>query len=542
MISSINENISAKLFYNKRKGSGNRKGDASGKPRLSSDMIEWDAEARKYGVTAIENAFITDYMPDAKGEFVKVYLWGLYRCGAGSQEDTLPQMALELGMTAAEVEAAFRYWERRGLVSRLQEEPPVYRYYSPLQRQHMPSALEVDTAYVDFMESVYAVFGEARKVSNREMQMAWEWVQELGLQHDTVLMLLNYCMKMRGVQFSFSRVAQPMAVKMKEAEVHSCEDAAQFFSHDEAVHNGAKAVLKRMGKRRLPSEDELTLYEKWIGEWAFTPDAVLDACRETTGGDPSFKYLDGILRGIRERGTARKGAEVQAQLNQEKTRADQYREVFTNFAGRMAADVKRRLYEQYAGVYPHAVLVLAAEECGRIHAKLEDWETLLQSWQNKGLQTEEEVRAYLTQFRESNAALKEIFDACGYGGRPTEKDRQLYGQWLALGLPRDVIRFAAEQARGAQDTGKMAYLDKVLQGWHQEGITTLEAAQARRAAGTSTKPAGKTVSAQQYAQREYTEEELMAVSEDWIEEAKRLRESKNQGTAGGDVPPAETNE
>jgi len=37
---------------------------------------------------------------------------------------------------------------------------------------------------------------------------------------------------------------------------------------------------------------------------------------------------------------------------------------------------------------------------------------------------------------------------------------------------------------------------------------------------------GKTVSAQQYTQRQYTEEELLSVSDDLIEEARRLRDKK----------------
>ena len=44
--------------------------------------------------------------------------------------------------------------------------------------------------------------------------------------------------------------------------------------------------------------------------------AILDACAETTKGDPSFKYLDGILNGIRSRSDARTGDQVKQQLQQ----------------------------------------------------------------------------------------------------------------------------------------------------------------------------------------------------------------------------------
>ena len=42
------------------------------------------------GVTAVENSFITDYMPGADGEYVKVYLYGLMRCFEPASEAECP--------------------------------------------------------------------------------------------------------------------------------------------------------------------------------------------------------------------------------------------------------------------------------------------------------------------------------------------------------------------------------------------------------------------------------------------------------------------
>ena len=82
------------------------------------------------------------------------------------------------------------------------------------------------------------------------------------------------------------------------------------------------------------------------------------------------------------------------------------------------------------------------------------------------------------------------------------------------------MRAAAAQARSAEGS-KIAYLDKVLEAWHEAGITSVDQTQGRR----KTRPAAKTktVSAQQYGQRQYTEEELLAVSDDLIEEARKQR-------------------
>ena len=483
-------------------------------------MFEWDDEARAFGVTAVENRFLLDYLPAAKGDYVKVYLWGLYACQHRKGDFGLEEMAHDLFLSPAEIEAALRYWERRSLVSRISSDPPLYRFYSPTQRQLAPAGgMQVDGEYVAFAEAVYAAFGDRRKVSPAEIATAWEWVQDVGLKAEVVLMLLNHCMEQRGVQFSFKK-AEPLAVKMREENVVSPEDAEAFLHHDQAVHAGARKVLSRMGKRRLPSDDELTLYEKWIGPWGFEPQAVLDACSETTSGDPSFKYLDSILNGLRARGDARTGKQVQQQLKQEKDEKQKAQEVFSRLGVRLNGPAAARLYQSLLDVQPHGVLLLAADECRRTNKNVEDLQALALSWQKRGLNDEESVRQYLAQFREANLALREIFEACGHNGRPTEADRLLYKKWKGLGMNRELVLFAAEQARNAEGS-KIAYLDKVLDMWHEAGITDISQARARKM--PEGKKRGKTVSAQQYGQRDYTEAELLAVSDDLIEEAKKLR-------------------
>lgn len=485
-------------------------------------MFEMDREAAAFGVTAIENRFILDYLPAAKGDYVKVYLWALYACAHPQEDMTLESAAQALYLTVPEVEAALRYWERRGLLSRLQDDPPLFRLYSPAQRQQTGGgAFDADGAYVSFAESVYAAFGEARKVTPGEIALAWEWVQDVGLSPEAVLMLLHHCMATGHAHFSFKK-AEKLAVKMKEAGVSGPEDAEAFLSRDQAVHDGTRRVLSRMGKRRLPSDDELDMYEKWITQWGFDLDGILAACRETTSGDPSFKYLDGILSGLKSRGESRTGAQVQRQLAQEKSEKEAAQEVFSHLGIYPAAPAAARLYRELIQIQPHGVLLLAADECRRTHKNLEDMQALLESWKNRGLTDEPAVRDYLSRYREANLALREIFEACGHAGRPTEKDRQMYETWKQWGMDRALMLFAAEQSRVAEGS-KTAYLNKVLEAWHQAGITDISQARAEKRPARKTADRGKTVAAQQYGQREYTEDELLAVSDDLIEEARKQR-------------------
>lgn len=488
-------------------------------------MFELDPDAKIYGVTAIENRFLTDYLPAAKGEYVKVYLWGLYACGQKGPDYSLADMADEIEMDVPEIEAALRYWERRGLVSHLSDNPPRYRFFSPSQRQQAPAReLDVDVEYVAFAESVYAAFGDRRKLKNSEILLAWEWVKDYNLPPEAVLMLLHHCIAVERINFSFRKKAEPLAIRMHEAGIRSMDDAEGFLQHNLAVHDGTQRVLSRMGKRRLPSDDELALYEKWLDQWKFSAQDILDACAETTGGDPSFKYLDSILARLRREADG--SVPLRQQLSREEQEKACAREMMQHLGISLDTPALLRLYRQCLEMQPHAVILLAADECVRTREKgrAESLLSLLHAWQSRGMTTEDDVQKYLALVREENLALRELFERSGHEARPTAADRAQYETWKSWGYDRELLLLAAEQSRVAQGS-KMAYMAKVLEMWHEAGITDISQARARKRPDNAgpARSQGKTVTAQQYTQRDYTEEELDTVSADLIEEAKKLR-------------------
>ena len=100
--------------------------------------------------------------------------------------------------------------------------------------------------------------------------------------------------------------------------------------------------------------DEIDLYLKWTKEWGFVPKAIEAACAEMVGGDPSFKYLDSILRGVQERGNrkATTAEQLTRQLTREKDEAGQIREVLraAGLAANANQDMVREVYHAMSQV------------------------------------------------------------------------------------------------------------------------------------------------------------------------------------------------
>lgn len=491
-------------------------------------MFIQDDSMLKFGVTPLDNIFILDYLPAAKGDYVKVYLYALFLSRHPKEDMSIREMAQDLSMTESEVDSALRYWERRHLIVRLSDNPPSYRFASPVQLYATGAQnLEADGPFVAFSEDVYALFGDRRKVTPSEIALAYEWVQDLKLPQETVLMLLAHSIATRGVQFSF-KSAEADAIRMHEAGALTAEDAEAFFAHTRKVHEGTRAVLRRLGKRRQPSQDELDLYRKWMDEWHYAPDAILEACSETTKGEPTMAYLDGILNGIRTR-AAKAGMKAESkedmlrQLQSDKGDMSAVQKFALALGVKTSPAALLPTYQRLCSTHAPELVLLAAEQTKHAQRGVDAVEQYLEIYRKNNLTTREAAEAYIQDVRESNKALYRIFEACGHKNNPTAPDRALYKKWRSMGFTEEMMLLAAEQAVTAES--KPPYIDKVLEAWHAAGVTDPAQVAARKGARKPATAAGnrpgKQVGAQQYTQREYTESELDSqLTDDILKEAK----------------------
>lgn len=125
-------------------------------------MFSFDEQAALFDVTPLPNQFILNYLPEASGDAVRVYLFGLVACYHHEAISDLQQMARELNMTEDDIRAAYRYWERKGLVQRVADNPPQYRYQNIYQVMMTGAQAQIDPAYEQFAEAIYGVFDNDR--------------------------------------------------------------------------------------------------------------------------------------------------------------------------------------------------------------------------------------------------------------------------------------------------------------------------------------------------------------------------------------------
>ena len=161
-------------------------------------------------MTPVDNLFFTVFMPEADGTFVKVYLYGLMQCYHGSLADD--SIAEQLGITETEVRCAFVYWQARGLVRIVSDEPLTVEYLLAGQ----PALTEATAVkYRPFIEAVNALLAP-RQLDLREMKAMYDCIELYGLDEATVLELVAYCIEQKGKRVSTNYILAAAQTWMTE--------------------------------------------------------------------------------------------------------------------------------------------------------------------------------------------------------------------------------------------------------------------------------------------------------------------------------------
>lgn len=476
-------------------------------------FCSFDESAALFDATPVENMFITEYMLRAPGDFVKVYLYGLMLCYHGSARMSLASMARDLDVTQEDVERAYRYWEREGLVRQTGDNPVCFTYYNlkqiTLTRAEKPSEQLYNRR---FMEEVRRTL-DAQTIGDNDYQTILDWVQVYELPEEVVIMLLrSEKEKSRTGRVSF-KIANETAQRWAQSGVRTLEDAERMLILTGEREKGLRRLLARLGQRRPASEDEKAMYLKWIEEWGFTQEAVLEACRETTKGTPTMAYLDGIL--LRQHQLGRHDVqELLGGILHEKGERDFAREVLAGLGrtGVTPTADDLALVEDWRREGCSEALILLAVTAAHRRAgggTMDDVGAWLEKWKRQGLTSPEAVTAYNNRQKALNAQLREIYDAAGVEKKTNQPDRDLLCRWMGeMGMSMELVLLSAQYARGSG--APMMTMNRILSDWSRTGIRTVEDARREHEShmrGGAQQPAPRQPARTQDVMQRYTPEE-----------------------------------
>lgn len=457
-----------------------------------------------FDVTPIENMFLMEYLPTAPEEFLRVYLYARMLCLHPELGGDLKDMAKALHMEEETVYNAFAYWEHQGLVVRLSDNPPTYEIQRLRNGQaNLISPMDRDYyEYREFNANLQAKFGGAKMLDSKEYRKANDWLNVYGFHQDAALRMVDYIISQHPNKTvaTIFKYAQKQALEWADQGIKTLEDVERVISEGKAVNDITREVLKCFGLRRNPSQAEKDCVKRWMGEWNFTRDDILESLDKTTKArNPSFDYLDKILysRFIGEGNRHDELVQVLRQLGA--------------FNSVPTPDEQKTYMAWLNQGFDFKTVELAAIQCNRAKkTRFDELEWMLGKWAELNLYSFEKAEAYVRDLEQRTSEARRVLSKCGLERRPGKNDLALYENWKRSFAP-DVIDYAAECARGTQLP--MKYMDKLLAGWKKDGVESVEAARTQHEAMRQNRSAsvqgnGNVNPALNYEQRTYTNEDF----------------------------------
>lgn len=262
--------------------------------------------------TSVENIFINEYLTQAPGDYVKVYLFALMYADFDMRM-TNETIAKHLGMEDEDVLKAWTYWEKMGVVRKHYEKPgDKFRYqveflnlkelaYGKKQKSQK-TASGIPDRLKEFMEddTIKDMYGEIERITGRlfegkEPAEILSWITDYNANPEMIVYAYSYCVKKKN--HSNHKYVAAIVKEWAAQGLKSVEQIEDYLEETDNRHYLYKRVLRALGFLRNATEEEKRVMDTWFDQMGFSIDKVLDACKKTTGiSNPNINYINSVLK------------------------------------------------------------------------------------------------------------------------------------------------------------------------------------------------------------------------------------------------------
>ncbi|MCD8391489.1 MAG: DnaD domain protein [Firmicutes bacterium] len=242
--------------------------------------------------------FVSDYMSEANGAYVKVYLYALMLASENRSEEQL-EVAKALNLLESDVKNAFDYWKDKGLLE-YDGADIVMKTASAGTSDGKKSAGQIAKIMLensDLSGLCNQIIPSLLKkpITPKDMQTVYWMYDELGFTPEMIAVLIEYCASngKDSVQY-----AEKVAVTWSEKGLNTIEKMERYIENEKKRKSYFYSIRKLMGisDRPLHQKEEEYL-RKWSADLNMNEDMVALAyeyCIMQTS-KLSFPYMDSIL-------------------------------------------------------------------------------------------------------------------------------------------------------------------------------------------------------------------------------------------------------
>lgn len=251
--------------------------------------------------TSIPDIFFTEYLPQANGDYIKVYMYLVFISKYNS-EIKINDLSKKLDLSLKIIQDALKYWESIGLLIRKNQgyilaniqEIEINKVYKPkitISPKHIEEvsnnknrAKAIETINNEFFQGV--------------MSPSWYsdidlWFKKYSFDEEVMIALFRYCYNKSALHKNY---VLAVADTWYKNNIKTFSDLDLYFQKQEKINVLCRSIKKKLRLSRNLSVFEEAYVEKWNINYGYDMNIINLALKKTTSKyNPSFEYLDKLL-------------------------------------------------------------------------------------------------------------------------------------------------------------------------------------------------------------------------------------------------------
>lgn len=263
--------------------------------------LEQNELSMLFSSTNLPDVFFTEYLSEASGDFIKVYLYILFLSKYG-KDIKLNDLSKKLALPLNTIQAAIKYWEETEIITKKGtgyiinniQEIELNKLYSPklTVSKETVQGMEKDKSRASAINAINNMFFQGI------MSPSWYsdidlWFKKFEFDEEVMIALFQYCFDKSALHKNYVKA---VADAWHNNNIKTFSDLEEYDDNIQKIKKVKKNISKKLGLTRNLTQYEEAYIEKWLQEYKYDSDIIELALKKTTSkSNPNFDYLDKII-------------------------------------------------------------------------------------------------------------------------------------------------------------------------------------------------------------------------------------------------------
>jgi len=254
-----------------------------------------------FSETKLPDIFFTEYMSQANGDYIKVYLYIVF-LSKYNKEVKINDVSKTLNIPFKTIQEAIAYWEEQEVLIKKNngyivvdlQEKELNKLYSP----RLTSTPENALSNAKNQYRAKAIEDINNTCFQGMMSPSWYndidlWFNKYGFDEPVMIALFRYCLERSALHRNY---IQAVAEGWHKNNIKTYTDLENYYAKQEKLSLIKKQISKKLGLSRPLTQYESAYIEKWVVDYSYTMDIIEIALKKTTSkSNFNFDYLDKLI-------------------------------------------------------------------------------------------------------------------------------------------------------------------------------------------------------------------------------------------------------